>query len=57
MYVQSITPIAVGNLYMLCHIRLASISSWLVAEDLMHSCDCATMLFTTLSTAEIPLLD
>ncbi|CAH2008254.1 unnamed protein product [Acanthoscelides obtectus] len=33
-----ITPIAVGNLYMLYHIRL------------IHSFDCATMLFTTLST-------
>ncbi|CAH1972815.1 unnamed protein product [Acanthoscelides obtectus] len=48
--VQSITPIAVGNIYMLCHIRLASISSWLGVGNLIHSFDCATMLFITLST-------
>ncbi|CAH1964336.1 unnamed protein product [Acanthoscelides obtectus] len=35
---------------MLCHIRLASISSRLVVGNLIHSFDCATMLFTTLST-------
>ncbi|CAH2001888.1 unnamed protein product [Acanthoscelides obtectus] len=38
------------KLNLLCHIRLASISSWLVAGNLIHPFDCATMLFTTLST-------